>query len=224
MALAGSSCTAMPAAAKTPSEKADVLLSGLIQANEPGFAVLVAQDGKILFEKGYGLADREHGVPVTPQTIFRIASVTKQFTASAILKLQEEGKLSVDDKLSKYIPDFPHGDEVTLRQLLTMSGGFRNVPTTDPASHYMQLHYGSDVEAIAAAAPVAYPPGQDWAFDNDNLHGIGLVVERATGLAYAEDVSRRLWQPLGARQDAYVTVDAAGSARTGGGTGSLSSS
>ena len=112
--------------AKTPSEKADALLAGLIETNDPGLAVLVAQDGKILFEKGYGLADREHAVPVIPQTTFRIASITKQFTASAILKLQEEGKLSVDDKLSKYIPDFPRGDEVTLRQLLTHTSGIHN--------------------------------------------------------------------------------------------------
>src|SRR5580704_2647616 len=98
---------ALSAAAETPSEIADTLLSGLIQTNDPGLAVLVAQDGKILFEKGYGLADLEHHVPVTPQTTFRIASVTKQFTASAILKLQEEGKLSVQDRLSKFIPDFP---------------------------------------------------------------------------------------------------------------------
>jgi D-alanyl-D-alanine carboxypeptidase len=75
------------AAAETPSEKADALLSGLIETNDPGIAVLVAQDGKILFEKGYGLADVGHPVPVTSQTIFRIASMTKQFTAAAILKL-----------------------------------------------------------------------------------------------------------------------------------------
>src|ERR1700749_2149094 len=106
-------------AAETPSEKADALLDGLIQTNDPGMAVLVAQDGKILFEKGYGIADLEHHVPVTPQTVFRIASITKPFTAIAILKLQEEGKLSINDKLSKYIPDFPRGDEVTLCQLLT---------------------------------------------------------------------------------------------------------
>src|SRR5437773_5066480 len=121
MALATLLAAALPTAAETAearpavSEKADALLSGLIETNDPGLAVLVAQNGKILFEKGYGLADREHHVPVIPQTTFRIGSIGKQFTASAILKLQEKGKLSVNDKLSKYIPDFPRGDEVTLR-------------------------------------------------------------------------------------------------------------
>jgi len=117
---------ALPATAETPSDKADALLAGLVETNDPGLAVLVAQDGKILFEKGYGLADREHDVPVIPQTTFRIGSITKQFTASAILKLQEEGKLSVNDKLSKYIPDFPRGDEVTLRHLLTHTSGIHS--------------------------------------------------------------------------------------------------
>ncbi|MGA2176070.1 MAG: serine hydrolase domain-containing protein [Verrucomicrobiota bacterium] len=133
MALAALLAAAWPAAAETPSEKAAALLHGLIKTNDPGLAVLVAQNGKILFEKSYGLADREDHVPVIPQTTFRIGSMTKQFTASAILKLQEEGKLSVNDKLSKYIPDFPRGDEVTLRHLLTHTSGIRDY-TDEPHS------------------------------------------------------------------------------------------
>jgi len=117
---------ALPSAAETPSQKADALLSGLIETNDPGLAVLVAQNGKILFEKCYGLADREHHVPVISQTTFRIGSIGKQFTASAILKLQEEGRLSINDKLSKYIPDFPRGNEVTLRHLLTHTSGIKD--------------------------------------------------------------------------------------------------
>src|SRR5215469_10151060 len=105
------SVAALPVVAETQWEKADALLAGLIKTNDPGMAVLVAQDGKILFEKGYGLADVEHDVCVIPQTILRIGSITKQFTGAAILKLQEEGKLGVDNKLSKYFPDFPRGDE-----------------------------------------------------------------------------------------------------------------
>ena len=82
---------------------------------------------KFSLKKAYGLADREHHIPVTLQTIFRIASITKQFTASAILRLQEEGKLSLNDKLSQYIPDFPRGGEVTLR------------PIADPHLRYPRL-------------------------------------------------------------------------------------
>ena len=119
-------CAPSTWAAETPSEKADAFLAELIEPKDAGLAVLVAQNSKILFEKGYGLADRERTIPVTPQTIFRIGSMTKQFTSSAILKLQEEGKLSVDDKLSKYIPDFPRGKGVTLRELLTHTSGIHD--------------------------------------------------------------------------------------------------
>ena len=117
---------------ETRSEEADALLNGLIKTNEPGLAVLVAQDGKILYERCCGGADLDRHVPVTPQTIFRIGSISKQFTAAAILKLQEEGKLSVNDKLSKYISDFPRGDEVTLRQLLTHTSGIRDYISEEP--------------------------------------------------------------------------------------------
>ncbi len=118
----------LPVRADTPSpeEKADALFSGLIHAGDAGAAVLVAQNGKIVFEKGYGLADREQPTAVTTKTIFRIGSITKQFTAAAILKLEEEGKLSVKDKLSKYVPDFPRGNAVTLHQLLTHTSGIAN--------------------------------------------------------------------------------------------------
>jgi len=102
------------------------LFSRVITNSGAGAAVLVAQNGKVLFQKGYGLADISAGTPITPQTKFRIGSITKQFTASAILKLQEQGKLSVGDKLAKFFPDFPRGREVTLRHLLTHTSGIRS--------------------------------------------------------------------------------------------------
>jgi hypothetical protein len=109
-----------------PAKLVDSLFEHTVQTNGPGAAVLVARDGKILFQKGYGMADIEHHAPVTPETKFRIGSITKQFTAAAILKLQEQGKLSVEDKLSKYFPDFPRGDEVRLRHLLTHTSGIHS--------------------------------------------------------------------------------------------------
>ncbi len=188
------------AAAKTPSEKADVLLERAIKANDPGLAVLVAQGGKILFEKGYGLADRDHDVPVTPQTTFRIGSITKQFTAAAILKLQEEGKLSVDDKLSKYIPDFPRGDEVTLRQLLTHTSGIHDCregpdflsrvtkPTTTEAT----------IEELKIQKhPYDFDPGTKWYYDNAGYLLLGYIVEKVSGQSYEDFLRENFFQPLG---------------------------
>jgi CubicO group peptidase (beta-lactamase class C family) len=173
------------------------LLNGVIQTNDPGLAVLVAQDGKILFEKGYGLADREHDVLVTPQTTFRIGSITKQFTASAILKLQEEGKLSVDDKLSKYIPDFPRGDEVTLRHLLTHTSGIHSY--TDEPDFFSRVTNATTTEAIIAEMkkyPYDFDPGAEWRYDNSGYMLLGYIVEKVSGQSYGDFLRENFFQLL----------------------------
>jgi CubicO group peptidase (beta-lactamase class C family) len=204
MALATLLAAALPAAAETAearpaaSQKVDALLSGLIETNDPGLAVLVAQDGKILFEKSYGLADREHHVPVIPQTTFRIGSIGKQFTASAILKLQEEGKLSVNDKLSKYIPDFPRGNEVTLRHLLRHTSGIHS---------YTEKQ--GFIESVTSAVkpddlinsfkndPYDFDPGKKWHYDNSGYFLLGRIVEKVSGQSYGDFLQKNFFQPLG---------------------------
>lgn len=194
MALAALLAVALPATAETPSEKADALLAGLIKTNDPGLAVLVAQDGKILFEKGYGLADRKHHVPITPQTIFCIGSITKQFTASAILKLQEGGKLSVTNKLSKYIPVFARGDEVTLRELLNHTSGIHD----DSGS--WNLVANDSTEAVTDAMKKAtydFDPGTKWSYDNSGYVLLGYIVEKVSGQSYGDFLRENFFQPLG---------------------------
>jgi CubicO group peptidase (beta-lactamase class C family) len=198
MALAAWLAAAWPAAAETPSEKAAALLDGLIKTNDPGLAVLVAQDGKILFERGYGRADREHDVPVTPQTTFRIGSITKQFTASAILKLQEEGKLNVNDKLSKYIPDFPRGDEVTLRYLLTHTSGIHSY--TDEPDFVSRVTNATTTGAIIEEIkkyPFDFDPGTKWRYDNSGYLLLGYIVEKVSGQNYGDFLRENFFQPLG---------------------------
>jgi CubicO group peptidase (beta-lactamase class C family) len=209
IALAALLWATLPAAAETtearpatkPAEKAEALLDGLFKTNhlnDPGLAVLVAQDGKILFENGYGLADREHHVPVIPQTTFRIGSITKQFTASAILKLQEEGKLSVDDKLSKYIPDFPRGDEVTLRLLLTHTSGIHSY--TDEPDFMSRVTNATTTKAIIEAMkkyPYDFDPGAKWSYDNSGYMLLGYIVEKVSGQSYGDFQRENFFQPLG---------------------------
>jgi CubicO group peptidase (beta-lactamase class C family) len=188
---------ALPAAAETPSQKADALLTGLINTNEPGVAVLAAQNGKILFEKGYGLADLAHDVPITPQTTFRIGSVTKQFTASAILKLQAEGKLSVDDKLSKYLPDFPRGNEVTLRHLLTHTSGIHSY--TDEPDFLSRVANTTTAKAIIESMkphPYDFAPGAEWRYDNSGYLLLGYIVEQVSGQSYGDFLRENFLQPL----------------------------
>lgn len=189
---------ALPAVAETPTEKADALLNGLIKTDDPGVAVLVAQNGKILFEKGYGLANREHNVPIIPQTTFRIGSITKQFTAAAILKLQEEGKLGVDDKLSKYIPDFPRGDEITLRELLTHTSGIHSY--TDEPDFESRVTKATTTEAIIEEMrkyPYDFDPRTKWSYDNSGYVLLGYIVEKVSGQSYGDFLWENFFQPLG---------------------------
>jgi CubicO group peptidase (beta-lactamase class C family) len=169
-----------------------------------GQALIVVHKGVVQLERYFGEAAADKP--------FSSHSFAKTLAALAIGAAVTDGKISsLDQPASTWLPEWR--DEarkaITLRRLLTMSAGFRNAFNPDPASHYMQLHYGADVEAAVAGAPVAYAPGKDFSYDNDNLQALGLVVERATGQPYIDYVSRRLWQPLGAA-DGEMLLDRKG--------------
>ncbi len=192
----------------TTEQKADAVFQHLIKPDDAGLAVLVAQDGKILFEKGYGLADIEHHTPVTPETKFRIGSITKQFTAAAILKLQEEGKLSVQDKLSKYIPDFPRGDEVTLHHLLTHTSGIHSY-TSKPGFMDQVTNAITTEEVIKSFKhdPYDFDPGAKWLYDNSGYMLLGYIVEKVSGQSYADFLRENFFQPLGMTNTGVYTGD-----------------
>ena len=199
-ALAGLLALVWPARGEEPSPEkdADSVFNAFIKTNEPGVAVLVAQNGKILFEKGYGLADVEHRVAITPATKFRIGSITKQFTAAAILKLQEEGKLSVTDKLSKYIPDYPRGDEVTLQHLLTHTSGIHNFTQKQG---FMQRVTNAvaigDLIKWFKNDPYDFDPGAKTFFENSGYVLLGYIVEKVSGENYGTFLREKFFQPLG---------------------------
>jgi len=181
-----------------PAQRVEAFFSRLAEMNIPGLAVLVAQDGKVLFEMGYGLADRGRHLPVTPQTQFRIGSITKQFTAASILKLQEQGKLSVTDKLSKYIPDFPRGDEVTLRHLLTHTSGIHSY--TDKPDFMKTVTQPVKTEELIQSFkndPYDFDPGAKWRYDNSGYFLLGYVVEKVSGMAYGDFLRQSFFEPLG---------------------------
>lgn len=181
-----------------PEVLVDALFKRSFSKDGAGAAVLVARDGKILFEKGYGLADIEHGIAVTPATKFRIGSITKQFTAASILRLQEAGKLKVSDPLSKYYPDFPRGGEVTLERMLNHTSGIHSY-TERPG------FYAGVTKPVAPAALVAeiekYPfdfnPGEKWAYSNSNFFILGEIVAKVSGESYEAYLQQTLFAPLG---------------------------
>ena len=174
------------------------LFGANISNNAPGVAVLVAQNGKVLFKKGYGLADVPHGTPIPPQTQFCIGSITKQFTAAAILKLEEEGKLSVTDKLSKYFPDFPRGDEVTLRHLLTHTSGIH--PYNEKGDFVDKVTNSLSPDAVIEyfrKDPYDFNPGEKWHYDNAGYFLLGRIIEKVSGQPYGDWLRREFFEPLG---------------------------
>ena len=176
----------------------DALFTRFFTNGAPGAAVVVAQNGKVLFEKGYGLADLAHGTGFAPNTKARIGSITKQFTASAILKLQERGKLNVQDKLSKYFPDFPRGDEVTLHQLLTHTSGIRSY-TDKPGFMDKVTSPVEPDDLIKSFQNDAYDfdPGRKWHYDNSGYFLLGRIIEKVSGQSYGDFLRKNFFEPLG---------------------------
>ncbi len=176
----------------------DAVFNEVIKGDSSGAAVLIAQNGEILYEKGFGFANLEHHVPVTPDTKFRIGSITKQFTATAILKLQEEGKLSVDDKLSKFIPDYPRGDEVTIHHLLTHISGIHSF-TSKPdffETVTVEVKKPEDLIETFKDDKFDFDPGEKWVYNNSGFFLLGYIVEKVSGESFADYLKNYLFEPL----------------------------
>ena len=168
--------------------------------------VLVGIDGKIVFEKAYGLADEEWAVPNTPKTKFRIASLTKQFTAVCILLLQERGLLHVQDPVLKYLPDLPAAwKEVTVHQLLTHTSGVPNPDYGGKQYANMQRIGATPGELVALVAnqPLDFNPGTKWNYSNTGYIVLGMLIEKLSGQSYADFLKSNIFQPLGMTDSGY---------------------
>ncbi len=181
-----------------PAVLLDRYLADQVVENGPGCSVLVSQDGKILFEKGYGLADIEAGKPMTKESVSRIGSVTKQFTATAILLLAEDGKLSVEDPISKFYPGFPRGETITLHHLLTHTSGIKSY--TDVPSFLDTVTEARTPEEMIAIFRDLMPdfqPGEGFHYCNSGYYLLGDIVRQVSGKPYYEFLDERVFQPLG---------------------------
>ena len=175
----------------------DNFYSSLKGKEAPGIAVLVARDGNVFYRKGFGYADIKNKIMITPDTKFRIGSVTKQFTASAILKLQENNLLSVNDKLSKFIPDFPRGDEVTIHQLLTHTSGIHSYTNKEGFIDKVTKPISPDslVNSIKKD-PYDFNPGEKWLYNNSGYFILGYIISKVSGKPYAEYLKETFFDPL----------------------------
>ena len=192
-----------------PTVLADSIFSALTPGRSPGAAVLVSRDGRVLFEGGYGYASIENQVKVTPATKFRIGSITKQFTAAAILRLQEQGKLSVTDPLSKFIPDFPKGETITLHHLLTHTSGLHSYTNKPDFLPTVTVPIKSE-ELIQSFKndPPDFAPGTRFAYCNSGYFLLGHVIEKVSGQSYADFLKAQFFEPLGMKDTGVHTNDA----------------
>ncbi|MDN2673878.1 serine hydrolase [Janthinobacterium sp. SUN026] len=208
---ADSASTTAPASVTGASEEValaariDSEIAPLFKANEPGATVIVTQAGLTVFRKAYGMADVAKGLPMTPDTVMRIASISKQFTATGILMLADEGKLALDDDIQKFLPDYPSGGKrITIEHLLTHTSGianFTNKPTFEAGMNTDQT-VSQMIDSFKNDA-LQFEPGTRYSYSNSGYFLLGAIIEKVSGLSYAKFVEQRIFVPLGMRDSAY---------------------
>ncbi len=200
---------AAPFAAPASPTDRDAAVDRLMQRYQgdvPGAALLVLKDGQPALRHGYGLADLATRAPVTPSTDFRLASVSKQFTAASILLLAQDGKLRLDDPVRRWLPELPESDAgITLHHLLSHGSGLIDYEDLMPPQTVRPLHDADVLRLLAAETRSYFPPGQGYRYSNGGYALLALVVERASGMPYPDFLRTRIFQPLGMSHSlAYV--------------------
>ena len=195
-------------APSSPIQKqVDAIFTAVTQANAPGLAVLVQENGRTSFEKGYGLRDLRTKTKIDPPTNFRLASFTKQFTAMAIMLLVHDKKLRYDETLVEIFPDFPaYGKTITIRNLLNHTGGLPDYEELMAAAETprnsriwtpeRQIHDAEVLRMLEAESKGKFPPGTSWSYSNSGYVVLGLVVAKASGQSYGDFLRARIFTPL----------------------------
>ena len=197
-------CACRPAAVGQKAKSVDALIAGLVSGREPGAAVLVVRDGRAVYEKGFGVTDLQTSRPIDGRTNFRLASVTKAFTAAAVMLLVRDGKLRYEDRLTDIFPGFPeYAGDVTVRHLLEHTSGLPDYEDLMPAADQAvpveeaQIKDAAVLELLKRTRKGKFAAGSRWAYSNSGYVVLGLVVEKASGRPFAEFLRDRIFAPLG---------------------------
>jgi CubicO group peptidase (beta-lactamase class C family) len=181
-------------------ESVDALFAAWSKASTPGCALGAMQDGKIVYSRGYGLADVEHSVPITPTTVFHVASVSKQFTAFAIYLLAQDGRLSIDDDVRKYIPELhDFAKTITVRQLLHHTSGLRDQWSLLALAGWRPDDVVTEQDVLNLVwrqRGLNFAPGEEWLYTNTGYTLLGVIVERVSGKSLREFTDERVFRPL----------------------------
>jgi CubicO group peptidase (beta-lactamase class C family) len=169
-----------------------------VETNNFSGVVLVTRDGKTLHRKAYGYADLDKERKHSPESVFQIASLSKPFTACAIMLLQEQDKLSVRDNLTKYIPDYPRGDEITLHHLLTHTSGIPNINSMDIYERLeKRAHTAESLVRYFKNKPLDFNPGEKYNYSNSNYNLLAYIIEEASGKTYGNFLRENIFEPVG---------------------------
>ena len=183
----------------------DKMLSEKFKPGETGCAALVAKNGQIIYKKAFGMANLELNVAMQPDMVFRIGSITKQFTAVAILQLMEQGKLSLQDDITKFIPDYPtQAYTITIEHLLTHTSGIKSYTST--ADYLKSARTDLKPEELIALfrnQPMEFAPGTKWNYNNSGFFLLGYIIEKVSGKTYAEYIQDNFFTPLGMTGSCY---------------------
>lgn len=181
-------------------QRMDSLFGEFSLPGSPGCAVVVCEGGRIVFSKGYGLANVEHNVPISPATVFDIASVSKQFTAYAIAQLITEGKISAEDNLFRFFPELQIKDTLKVKHLVYHTSGLRDWPQTLAVAGWSmedQLTYEQILRMTFLQKELNYPPGEEYSYTNTGYVLLAELVRRITGRAFHEYIQQEIYEPLG---------------------------
>ena len=187
-------------------DRIDALLNQYAAQGLLNGAVLIARGDEVLYSKGFGMAHMEWEVANTPDTRFRIASITKQFTAALILQLVEEGKIHLEGKLADYVPDYPaeHGERVTIHQVLSHTSGIKGYTTVGKFREKSRDPYTpKEFLEEFIQEELEFEPGSEWGYSNSGYFILGVVIEEITGSSYDEALQTRLLDPLGLKNTGY---------------------
>jgi D-alanyl-D-alanine carboxypeptidase len=190
------------------SDKVDKLVQDKMYSEQiPGLAVAVFKDGKILKAQAYGFADVDSKMLATTNAVFRIGSVSKQFVATAIMMLVEEGKISLDDPVSKYLDDSPgRWKKITIRHLLTHTSGIPDIVNENIPLDSGPGDFDQHVFKAVARRSLHFAPGDEWRYSNSNYHLLGMIIRKVTGENYDDFLRERIFEPLGMIQTTVSSV------------------
>ena len=194
---------------KTDAElfgKVDKLLADIYKSNETGATALIARKGMVIYKKAFGMANLELNVPMQVDNVFRIGSISKQFTAVAILQLQEQGKLGLLDDIKKFIPDYPtHGYTITVEQLLNHTSGIKSytsIKEWDDQARRKDFTPAALVDYFKNQ-PMDFPPGTKWEYNNSGYVLLGYIIEKVSGKTYPEYIVDNIFKPLSMTNSCY---------------------